>query len=167
MDLLGCQGRTGTRRRKYDGSGGFSSPAAHFGSHTGNVGLILTTPGKEEGPEDEMKYEAVRGELNDDKQQTDFYKEKLKGIGDDKHDFEEVYCSREERLVCMEGSCRDCGDERVRENKKLSETCDPKKGGGGNGKKEKKGGQSGARDGLRVMPAFAMILGIVVWTLFG
>jgi hypothetical protein len=127
---------------------------ATFGNHTGNVGLMLNTPGKEEGPEDEMKYEAVRGELNDDEQQREFYKEKLKGIGDDKHDFEEVYCSRKERLVCLEGSCRDCGDEGVRENKELSETCDPKKGGGGvNVKKEKKGGQSALQRDRRTVRA--------------
>jgi hypothetical protein len=47
-----------------------------------------------------------------------FFEETLKRIKDHAYQkdrsFEEVYCSMEEGLVCMDGSCRDCGDEEVR-----------------------------------------------------
>jgi hypothetical protein len=79
---------------------------AHFG-RSGNVRLATSWM------EDEDKCEGVRGECNDDeKQQREFCKEKLMGIQDEKHNFEDFYCCREERLVCLGGKCRDCGDER-------------------------------------------------------
>jgi hypothetical protein len=113
----------------------------------------------------------VRRELNDEKNK-EFYKEKLKGIQDGKHTFEEIYCSREEGLVCVlqpkqcrdcskeevMGSCRSCGDEEVKKNAELREACHPAKAGGGS---------TGTHDGKQIEEFAAVILGLVFSTLFG
>jgi hypothetical protein len=107
----------------------------HFGSRKdGDFGLILTTPWKE-GKQDEVKYEAGTGESNLDEKHWKWWEEKLKGIKEGKDTFGEVYCSREEGIVCTEGKCRKCGDERVKNNTDLSEACDPETEGHGKGKK--------------------------------
>jgi hypothetical protein len=90
----------------------------------------------------------------------------LKGIGKEKvmqngywkEGFEEVYCSMEEGLVCMEGKCRACGDEGVKNNTDLKEACDGKEGGGEGSSTQ---GYSGVRDGRREIPEITVILGIV------
>jgi hypothetical protein len=133
---------------------------AHFGNDTaGNFSLILTTPYMEEGREEEAKYEGVRAELNYDDEQRKFFEEKLKGIKEGKTTFAEVYCSREEGLVCMDRKCRKCGDEGVKNNTELSEACDP--GDEGHGKR-KKGGSCGKQGS-----EFTVVLGIVVSIMLG
>jgi hypothetical protein len=85
----------------------------HFGKWNHNGNVSLTTPGKE-GKEDEIAYEAAKADVTDKRQE--FFKEKLKktvAYDNQKDSFEKVYCSMEEGLVCMNGSCRDCGDEEV------------------------------------------------------
>jgi hypothetical protein len=116
----------------------------------------------EEGKEEEAKYEAVRGELNHDEKHWKWWEEKLSGIKDVKNSFGEVYCSREEGLVCMEEKCRKCGDERVKNNTDLSEVCDPEEVGGGH-RKRKKGKSSPGKQSSE----FAVILGILVSTMLG
>jgi hypothetical protein len=46
-------------------------------------------------------------------EQRDWWEWKLRKIVEKNWDFEEVYCSREEGLVCLERKCKDCGDEEV------------------------------------------------------
>jgi hypothetical protein len=41
--------------------------------------------------------------------QRKFYVEKMKGIKEEKNTFGEVYCSREEGLVCMDRKCKSVG----------------------------------------------------------
>jgi hypothetical protein len=82
-----------------------------MGKHLdGRRNVSLATAGMEEGKEEEAKYEGVRGELNDKKQRS-WWEEKLAGIKEEKWKwtFGEVYCSREEGLVCSEGKCRSLG----------------------------------------------------------
>jgi hypothetical protein len=137
----------------------------HFGRNTSEGNVDLATPGTDEGKEDELKYEGVRRELNDEKNK-EFYKEKLKGIQDGKHTFQEIYCSREEGLVCVlqpkqcrdcskeevMGSCRSCGDEEVKKNAELREACHPANAGGGS---------TGAHEGKQIEEFAAVILGLV------
>jgi hypothetical protein len=85
-----------------------------FGARKDDDDLTLTTPGKE-GPEEELKYERVREELNRDEQQRKLYEQKFEGIIHESGWFPEVFCSREEGLVCMGGKCVECGDEGVKE----------------------------------------------------
>jgi hypothetical protein len=123
----------------------------HFGNVSGIVSL--TTPGME-GSEDEIAYEAARAELNGNRT---WWEEKLMGIKDGKDSFGEVYCSREEGLVCVEGKCRDCGDERVGKNKDLKEVC---------GRKDDEGSDSsGIQQGR--MWEIMVISGMVSTTLLG
>jgi hypothetical protein len=121
----------------------------------------LASPWKE-GPEEEAKYEGVVGELNADE---GWWEEKLVGIEDGKWSFGEVYCSREEGLVCSEGSCVDCGDERVKNNTQLREACHPEEDGGGR-KKGGGGGSSGPKGGQQSSKFTAVILGLLLSTLF-
>jgi hypothetical protein len=104
----------------------------------------------------------VRGELNHDEKHWKWWEEKLSGIEEGKSSFGEVYCSREEGLVCMEGKCRKCGDEEVKKNTNLSEVCDPEEVGGGHGKRKKGGGSPGKQ-----ISEFAVISGILVSTMLG
>jgi hypothetical protein len=137
----------------------------HFGKSKDDGGLSLSTPGKE-GEEEERMYEGVRAELTGEK--NAFYEEKLKGIGKEKvikerngrweESFEEVYCSREEGLICMEGKCVDCGDEGVKNNTDLKEACDVKDGGEEGSSTQ---GYSGVQDGRSQIPEITVILGIV------
>jgi hypothetical protein len=83
--------------------------------------VSLATPGMEDGKEVELKYEGVRGELNDEKNK-EFYEQKLKGILKGKNTFEEFYCSREEGLLCMDRSCVGCGEAEVKRNADCSVT---------------------------------------------
>jgi hypothetical protein len=116
----------------------------HFGGKTNVSGsLSLTTPGME-GEGEESLYEEVRAELSDDKYRM-LYMEKLNGIS--RYDMYKVFCSREEELLCVEGKCRDCGDEVVKRNEDLMEACHPKNEGG----KDRK---------LMMSPEFTVILGI-------
>jgi hypothetical protein len=119
--------------------------------------LSLASPWKE-GPEEEAKYEAVAGELNADGK---WWEEKLGGIEDGKWSFGEVYCSREEGLACSEGKCVECGDERVKNNTQLREACDPEEVRG-----YRKGRSSGAKGGEQSSKFTAVILGLLVSTLF-
>jgi hypothetical protein len=134
--------------------------------HFGKRKLSLRSGGMVEGPEDEAAYEGVRAELSDDKQRK-FYEEKLMGIEmEKKMSFGEVYCSREEGLVCVEWKCRPCGEERVRKNEDLREACDLKDDGGkGGGSSSTEGstgkkGSSGAQNGKLMSPEFTAILGM-------
>jgi hypothetical protein len=133
--------------------------------HFGKRKLSLRSGGMVEGPEDEAAYEAVRAELSDDKQRK-FYEEKLMGIEKEKKmSFGEVYCSREEGLVCVEWKCRPCGEERVRKNEDLVEACDLKDDGGKGGFSSTEGstrkkGSSGAQNGKLMSPEFTAILGM-------
>jgi hypothetical protein len=140
---------------------------AHFGEKK-DGGISLTTPGKET-KEEETAYEGVRRELKDKK---NFYEDKLGGIEAEKQLFWEVYCSREEGLVCMGGKCVKCGDEGMEEDGELMEVCGLKKGGGGGGGKG--GGappsdeSSGAQGGGQLSSELAAaVVGIVVSTLLG
>jgi hypothetical protein len=111
----------------------------HFGSRDhGNVSLTLTIPGME-GAEDERLYEEVKAELMSGKHK-EWWEEKLKGTWRWKNTFEEVYCSREEGLVCVEGNCKDCGVEAVRKNEDLEEACYPDE----EGHERAKGGEEGS-----------------------
>jgi hypothetical protein len=100
----------------------------HF---TGSA-LSLTTPGME-GKEEEAAYEELRsGQFSADKKHGEWWEEKLKGI-EGKMDFGEVFCSREEGLVCalyqedqwLMSKCMHCGDEGVTNNTELREACQP------------------------------------------
>jgi hypothetical protein len=133
----------------------------HFGADAaGNFSLILTSPDMEEGKEEEAKCEAVRREMNDDEKHWKWWEEKLSGIEEGKDTFGEVYCSREEGLVCMEKKCRKCEDERVTNNTDLREACDPENE--GHGKRKNGGGSPG-----KLRSEFAVILGILALTILG
>jgi hypothetical protein len=101
----------------------------HFGKLNISGTLSLTVPGKET-KEEEAAYEGVRADLFGE--QRDWWEKKLfkyvevgKNTGVKGSLFEEVYCSREEGLVCVDGSCKDCGDEEVGK----TEACHPDKEG--------------------------------------
>jgi hypothetical protein len=129
----------------------------HFGKTNHNGNVSLTTPGKE-GKEDEIAYEAAKADVTDKRKK--FFEETLnwiKAAGD--RSFEEVYCSMEEGLVCMDGSCRDCEDEEVRKNKYLMKDCNLKEE--GRGKKD----SSGAQERRRILK-LTTILGICASTIF-
>jgi hypothetical protein len=146
----------------------------HFGKRNHNGNVSLTTPGKE-GKEDEIAYEAAKADVTDKRKK--FFKETLKRIiahGNQKGSFEEVYCSMEEGLVCMDGSCRDCEDEKVKKNEDLMADCNlMEEGRGRRGEKgdgEKKGegekkNSSGAQEGRRILK-LTTILGICASTIF-
>jgi hypothetical protein len=137
----------------------------HFGKRKDDDDLTLTTPGKE-GPEEELKYEGVREELNSDEQQRKLYEQKFEGIIHESGWFPEVYCSREEGLVCMGGKCVGCGDEGVKEDGELMEVCGLKEEGGR--KKGGGGGSSGPQGGHQQSSELtAVVVGLVVLTLFG
>jgi hypothetical protein len=133
----------------------------HFGRRNEDANVSLSTPGME-GEEEESLYDAVRSEVKYNRRE--FYEEKLKGIEEGKKSFGEVYCSREEGLVCVEGKCRSCGDERVRGNEDLEEACHPEEGGGGRGRKGRAGGSDGSsgtqKDGKQ-SSELSVLLGIV------
>jgi hypothetical protein len=107
----------------------------HFGGKTKvNGSVSLTTPGME-GEEEESLYEGVKAELSG------------KGsIGVSESDLDKVFCSREEGLVCVEGKCKDCGDEVVKRDENAMEACHPKNAGG--------------QDRKLMSPEFTLILGI-------
>jgi hypothetical protein len=114
-------------------------------------------------------YKAVNEKMNDEKNK-DLYEEKLKGIKEGKEDtFEEIYCWREEGLVCMRRKCVKCVDEDVKRNEELSEACHPGEEGGGHRKKGSSGkGSSGGQGGGQQIQEFAaVILGLLVSTPFG
>jgi hypothetical protein len=114
----------------------------HFGGKTKvNGSLSLTTPGMK-GEEEESLYEEVKAELSG--KNSMFYEQKLNGISDS--DLDKVFCSREEGLVCVEGKCRDCGDEVVKRDENAMEACHPKNAGG--------------QDRKLMSPEFTVILGI-------
>jgi hypothetical protein len=141
----------------------------HFGKMNVSGSLSLTTPGKEGGnEEEEAAYEGVRAELSG--KHRKWFESKLQGIEEWKEDFGEVYCSREEGLICVDGGCWGC--EGGWENKLIMEACNleevPKeeeeheeeeKGSSG-----KKVGSSGAQDGKH-FSEFTTILGIVCSTI--
>jgi hypothetical protein len=117
----------------------------HFGSRNhGNVSLTLTIPGME--GEDEKLYEEVKAELMSGKHK-EWFEEKLKGLWEWKNTFEEVYCSREDGLICVQGKCRDCGVEAVRKDEDLEEACYPVEEGGRRGGRQEGGGGGGDDDG--------------------
>jgi hypothetical protein len=97
----------------------------HFGKLNISGTLSLTVPGKET-KEEEAAYEEVRADLFG-KQWKWWGKKMFKNIktGVKHWYFEEVYCSREEGLVCVDGKCKDCGDEEVGK----TEACHPDKEG--------------------------------------
>jgi hypothetical protein len=132
----------------------------HFGKRNNNGNVSLTTPGREE-KEDEIAYEAAKADATDKRQK--FFEETLNRIKDHAYQkdrsFEEVYCSMEEGLVCMDGSCRDCEDEEVRKNKYLMKDCNLKEE--GRGKKD----SSGAQERRRILK-LTTILGICASTIF-
>jgi hypothetical protein len=136
---------------------------AAFGNDTaGNFSLILTSPQLEEAKEEEAKYEGVRGELNYEKQRRSWWEEKLSGIEERKWTFGEVFCSREEGLVCMEGKCWSSGDEEVKNSTNLMEACDPEEEGGLHGKRKKGGGGRSHGSPRKQISEFAVILGILL-----
>jgi hypothetical protein len=103
----------------------------------------------------------VREEMNDEKNK-DLYEGKLKWIKEGRDTFEEIYCSREDGLVCMWGKCVKCVDEDVKSNEELSEACNP-----GEERGHRKKGSSGAQGGQQIQEFTAVILGLLVSTLFG
>jgi hypothetical protein len=140
----------------------------HFGKRNNKGNVSLATPGRE-GKEDEIAYESLKVDVND--KRKEFFKEKLKQIvarDNQKISFEEVYCSMEEGLVCMDGSCRDCWDEEVMKNKDLMEDCNLKEEGRGrrvekdDGKKKDSSGAQERRRSLKL----TTILGICASTIF-
>jgi hypothetical protein len=137
---------------------------AHFGPRKEDANVSLATPGKE-GGEEERLYEAVRGEMNDEKNK-DLYEETFDGIKEGEELFGEVYCSSEEGLVCVKGNCVKCGDEDVERNEELSEACNPGKG---EGHRKGGGGSSGAQGGGQMSSELtAAAVGLLLLsTLFG
>jgi hypothetical protein len=142
----------------------------HFGKRNQDGDVDLATPGKER-KEDEIAYEAAQADVT---QREEFFKEKLKtliGWDNRKVSFEDVYCSMDEGLVCMDGRCRDCEDENVKWKKDLMEDCNLKEEGRGrsdDGKKKSDGKRkvsSGAQEG-RQISKLTMILGICASTIF-
>jgi hypothetical protein len=97
----------------------------HFGKLNVSGSLSLTVPGKET-KEEEAAYERVRADLFGESwywwEKKLFKHMNVKSYG---FEFEEVYCSREEGLVCVDGICKDCGDEEVGK----TEACHPDKEG--------------------------------------
>jgi hypothetical protein len=95
---------------------------------------------------------------------------KLVGWRNEKVSFEDVYCSMDEGLVCMDGRCRDCEDENVKWKRDLMEDCNLKEE--GRGRREEKGDHgkkklsSGAQEGIRRILKLTMILGICASTIF-
>jgi hypothetical protein len=87
----------------------------HFGKRKedGNVvALTLTTPGGIEGTAEKSAYEAARVDVSD--KHRKWFQGKLEAIGGRRYIFFEVYCSREEGLVCVgdiknKCKCRECG----------------------------------------------------------
>jgi hypothetical protein len=101
----------------------------HFGKLNISGTLSLTVPGMET-KEEEAAYEGVRADLFGES--WDWWERKMfkyvdigKNTGVKGWLFEEVYCSREEGLVCVDGKCKDCGDEEVGK----TEACHPDKEG--------------------------------------
>jgi hypothetical protein len=136
----------------------------HFGKRNNNGIVSLTTPGKE-GKEDEIAYEAAKADVTD--KRKGFFEKTLNTIvahDRQKDSFEEVYCSMEEGLVCMDGSCRDCEDEEVKRNADLMEDCNLKEEGRGKKEDGKKKDSSGAQEGRRISKL--TILGICASTIF-
>jgi hypothetical protein len=131
----------------------------HFGNDKKGK-MSLSTEGMEGVDDEHFAYGAARGELS--WKHKAFYEEKLRGIEEGKYSFEEVYCSREEGLVCVEGKCRDCGDEEVKKNGELKEACEPEEveGGQNEGKKGRGGDSSG--DGSKNEGELKVILGILI-----
>jgi hypothetical protein len=110
----------------------------HFGGKTNVSGSVsMTTPGMK-GEEEESLYEEVKADLSGGDQGM------LQEIWGGS-DLSKVFCSREEGLVCVEGKCRDCGDEVVKRDKELMKACHP----------EEAAGQS-----RKLSPEFTVILGI-------
>jgi hypothetical protein len=112
-----------------------------FGGKTNVSGSISLTTRGMEGKQEESLYEEVKAELSG--KNSMFYEQKLNGILDS--DVDKVFCSREEGLVCVEGKCRDCGDEVVKRDEELREACNPEKAG---------------QDRKLMSPEFTVILGI-------
>jgi hypothetical protein len=97
----------------------------HLGKLNVSGSLSLTVPGKET-KEEEAAYEGVRADLFGEHWkwwQKKMFKN-IQRIGNRWYS-EEVYCSREEGLVCVDGKCKDCGDEEVGK----TEACHPDKEG--------------------------------------
>jgi hypothetical protein len=122
----------------------------HFGkrNNDGNVGL--TTPGKE-GKEDEIAYEAAKADVTD--KRKEFFEEMLNNIvslDELKDSYEALYCSMKKAHVCMDGSCRGCGDEEVDKNEDSMEDCNLKEEGHGKKEDAKKKESSGAQEGRQV-----------------
>jgi hypothetical protein len=131
--------------------------------------------------EDEKLYEEVKAELMSGKHK-EWWEDKLKGLSEWKKTYEEVYCSREDGLVCVEGKCKDCGVEEVRKKEDLDEACHPleiggrrggRQEGGGGGDDDGKGGDgdkkgmkrsSGSLNGMQ-LSEFTVLLGIVCSTI--
>jgi hypothetical protein len=137
-----------------------------------DANVSLATPGRE-GGEEERLYKAVKDEMNDEKNK-EFYEEKLKGIEEGDELFAQIYCSREEGLVCMWRKCVKCVDEDVKRNEELSEACHPGKVEGGGHRKKgssgnpSSGGQGGRQQIIQEFAVFAaVILGLLVSTPFG
>jgi hypothetical protein len=119
----------------------------------------LTTPGKE-GKKDEIAYEAAKADVTD--KRKEFFEEMLNNIvflDELKDSFENLYCSMKKAHVCMDGSCRGCGDEEVEKNKDSMEDCNLKEEGHGKKEDAKKKDSSGAQEGRRILK-LTTILGI-------
>jgi hypothetical protein len=137
----------------------------HFGKRNHNGIASLTTTGKE-GKEDEIAYEAAKADVTD--KRKEFFEETLNTIvaHDRQHDgFKDVYCSMEEGLVCVDGSCRDCEDEAVKRDEDLMEDCNLKEEGRGKKEDGKKKDSYSAQEG-RLISKLTTILGICVSTIF-
>jgi hypothetical protein len=138
----------------------------HFGKRNNNGNVSLTTPGKE-GKEDEIAYEAAKADVTNKRKK--FFKEMLNMIvinykPKESYDFEDVYCSMEEGLVCIDERCRDCGDEEVKKDEDLMEDCNLKEEGRGKKEDGKKKDSSGAQE-PRQISKLTTILGFASTTL--
>jgi hypothetical protein len=83
-----------------------------------------------EGRDEERRYKAVKEEMNDEGRRK-WWEEKLDAIQEENGWFLQVFCSREEGLVCLDRKCVECEDEGVRGNSDLRKACHQEKVGGG------------------------------------
>jgi hypothetical protein len=135
----------------------------HFGKRNHNGNVSLATPGKE-GKEDEIAYEAAKADVTD--KRKEFFEETLNTIAflDERKDWvEKVYCSIMKKLdACMDGSCRDCGDEEVEKNEDFMEDGNLKEEGHGEKEDCKKNDSSGEQKGRQISKMKLIILELLL-----
>jgi hypothetical protein len=90
----------------------------HFGRRSSVRSGETGTRGME-GVDDGKRYKAVKEEK--------WWEKKLAAIQEGDELFGEVFCSREEGLVCLDRSCVECGDEGVKRNADIRKACHPEK----------------------------------------